>query len=80
MEALLGSVFCIIGECATVGLLNDNMFYLLFLKYTTPACYSVMLYHRMVKPPIMCAKVASFLCTSEGYLHLSPLCEQFLWV
>ena len=76
----MGSAFGIIGEWATVGLLSDNTFDLLFLKSTAPACHSVMLYHRLVSSPIMCAKVTSFLCSLEGYVHLSPPCEQFTWV
>ena len=43
MEAILGSAFGIIGEWATVGLLIDNMFNLLFLKSTAPAFHYVML-------------------------------------
>ena len=80
MAAVYGSVFGIIGEWATVGLLSDNMFDLLFLKSTEPNCHSVMLYHRLVFPPTMCAKVAYFLCPSEEYVHSSPLYLQFLWV
>ena len=50
MAAVSGSAFGIIGHdsvrltrWATVGLLNDNIFDLLFLKSTSPACHSVML-------------------------------------
>ena len=43
MAAVSGSVFGIIGEWDTVGLLSDNIFDLLFLKSNAPACYSVML-------------------------------------
>ena len=43
MAAVLGSAFGIIGECATVGLLSDNMFDLLFLNSTAPTCIYVML-------------------------------------
>ena len=38
MEAVLGSAFGIIGEWATLGLLSDNIFDLLFLKSTAPTC------------------------------------------
>ena len=43
MAAVLGRSFVIIGEWATVGLLIDNMFNLLFLKSTAPAFHYVML-------------------------------------
>ena len=50
MAAVSGSDFRIIGDdCvsktgwATVGLMSDNIFDLLFLKSTEPACHSVML-------------------------------------
>ena len=74
MAAVSGSASGIIGEWAMLGLLSDNMFDLLFLKSTKPACHSVMLYHRLVLVPIMYADVASFLCLLEGYVHSSLLC------
>ena len=37
------SAFGIIGEWATVGLLSDNTFDLLFLKSAAPTCHGVML-------------------------------------
>ena len=43
MVAVSGSAFVIIGKWTTVGLLSDNMFYLLFLKSTAPAYHLVML-------------------------------------
>ena len=43
MAAVSSSAFGIIGKWATVGLLNDNIFDLLFLRSTTPACHLVML-------------------------------------
>ena len=43
MVAVSGIAFGIIGEWATVGLLSDNIFDLLFLKYIAPACHLVML-------------------------------------
>ena len=43
MAAVLGRAFGIIGEWATVGLLSDNIFDLLFLKPTAPACNYLML-------------------------------------
>ena len=42
-DSAFGSAFGIIGEWATVGLLSDNIFDLLFLKYTAPTCNLVML-------------------------------------
>ena len=38
-----GRAFGIIDEWAAVGLLRDNIFDLLFLKSTAPACHLVML-------------------------------------
>ena len=43
MAAVSGSAFRIVGDCDTVGLLSDNIFGLLFIKSTAPACHSVML-------------------------------------
>ena len=43
MAEVSGRAFGIIGEWATVGLLSDHIFDLLFLKSTAPACCSVML-------------------------------------
>ena len=77
MAAVLGSSFGIIGEWDTVGLLSDNMFDLLFIKFTAPTCHSVMLYHRLVLPTIMCVKVASLLFPSEGYVHSLPRVSSF---
>ena len=80
MAAILGSAFGITGEWGMVSLLRDNIFELLCLKYTAPTCNSVMLQHRLMLPPIMCTKNASFLCPSAGYVHSLLLCPQFLWV
>ena len=77
MAAVSGSAFDIIGEWDTVGLLSDNIFDLLFLKSTAPTCHLVMLYHRLVLLPIMCAKVTSFLCTLKGYVHSLLPCAKF---
>ena len=43
MAEVYGSAFRIIGEWATVGLLSDSIFDLLFLKSTAPACHLVIL-------------------------------------
>ena len=43
MAEVSGSNFGIIDEWATVGLLSDNMFDLLFIKSNSPACHSLML-------------------------------------
>ena len=43
MAAELGRDFDIIGEGATVGVLSDNIFDLLFVKSTAPAFHSVLL-------------------------------------
>ena len=43
MAEVSGRAFGIIGEWATVGLLSDIMFDLLFLKSTEPACHFMML-------------------------------------
>ena len=43
MAAVSGRALGIIGKLATVALLSDNIFVLLFLKSTAPACHSVML-------------------------------------
>ena len=43
MEAVSGRAFGIIFEWATIGLLSVNIFDLLFLKSTAPACHLVML-------------------------------------
>ena len=43
VASVLGSAFGIIGEWATLGLLSDNIFDLLFIKSTAPACHVVML-------------------------------------
>ena len=42
MAAVPGSDFGITGEWAKVGLLRDNIFELLCLKYTVPTCHLVM--------------------------------------
>ena len=42
MDAVSGSAFGITCECYMVGLLRDNIFELLCLKYTAPACHLVM--------------------------------------
>ena len=80
MVAVSGIAFGIIGECAMVGLLSDNIFDSLFPKSTALACCLVILYHQLVFPPIMCAKVASFLCLSEGCVNSLLPCAQFPWV
>ena len=43
MADVSGSAFRTIGDWDTVGLLSDNIFDLLFIKSTAPACHSVML-------------------------------------
>ena len=43
MAVVSGGAFGITGEWATVGLLRDNIFELLFLKSTAPTCHLVML-------------------------------------
>ena len=43
MSVVSGSSFDIIGEWVMVRLLSDNMFDLLFLKFTGPACHFLML-------------------------------------
>ena len=80
MAAVLGSAFSVTGEWDTVGLLRGNIFGLLCLKSTAPICYSVMLYHWLVLPIIMCAKYASFFCLSAGYVHSLLPCPQLPWV
>ena len=80
MVAVLDSAFVITGEWATVGLLRYNLIELLCLKFTTPTCHSVMLYHRLVLPLIMCVKDASFLCPSAGYVYSLLSCPQFMRV
>ena len=43
MAAVSGSAFCITGEWATVDLMRDDIFGLLCLEPTAPACHSVLL-------------------------------------
>ena len=80
MAAVLVSAFGITGELDKVGFFRDNIFELLCLKSTVHACHSVMLYHQLVLSPIMCAKDASFLCPSAGYVHPLLPCAKFPWV
>ena len=47
---------------------------------TAPICHSVILLRQLVLPLIMCAKDASFLCPSAGYVHSSLTCPQLPWV
>ena len=80
MAAVSGSAFDIIGEWDMVVLLSDNIFDLLSLKSTALTCHLVMLYHRLVLLPIMCAKIASLLCPLKGYVNYLLPCAKFLWV
>ena len=73
MAAVSGIALGNTCEWATISLLRDNIFELLFLKFTAPTCHWLMLYHRLVLPPIMCTQDASFLCPSEVYVNSSLL-------